>query len=270
MGTGFEVPGRAVNDTATPGDDRAIDGVFNFRDLGGLTTVGGRRTRSGLVYRADGLHRASPEGRLHLVGRGVRRVIDLRTAAETHREGRFDGNGVIYVHAPVVDSLGRFGTPPEGVDDLLLHHYRRMLDDNGPGFARVLGLVADSLDAAEPVVFHCAAGKDRTGVLAALLLAGIGVDDDIVADDYARSHTAMIHMVAWLEQRAVGTGEERMAALGLTPGLTSALLRAERTTMLALLTELRAAYGTLGSFLDALGAGPHLSRIANRLLEPLA
>ncbi|MGF1600020.1 MAG: tyrosine-protein phosphatase [Acidimicrobiales bacterium] len=257
-----------MDDTAILTDDMAIDGVFNFRDLGGLTTVGGRRTRPGLVYRADGLHRASPEGRRHLVGRGVRRVIDLRTAEETDREGRFDGEGVIYLHVPVVDSLGRFGPPPEGVEDLLLHHYRGMLDDNGAGFARVLGLVADSLDAAEPVVFHCAAGKDRTGVLAALLLAGIGVDDNIVADDYARSHTAMTHMVAWLEQRTDGTREERMAAMGLTPELASAMLRAERATMLALLAELRVAHGTLGSFLDALGAGPHLLRIANRLLEP--
>lgn len=178
--------------------------VFNLRDLGGLPTVDGGRVRGGRLYRSDSPHRATVDDVGALRGLGLNLVLDLRE----HRERQDFGIAADEVasrrmHLPVFDiTLGdpsfdegmaaaarRNGRPGE---------YLFMLEQGAGAFVEALTLLStpDHL----PALFHCAVGKDRTGVLAALVLTLVGVPEDQVAADYARSHPGMVALTHWAEQ----------------------------------------------------------------------
>ncbi|EWT07780.1 protein tyrosine phosphatase [Intrasporangium chromatireducens Q5-1] len=161
---------------APAGDRRRLraDGTHNLRDLGGLTTVDGRRTRAGRLFRSEFL--ASPrilaDPLLQRIG--LRTVVDLRRHGETAFEQvAWVDRGVELHHVPL--RLAQGTTWHAG--------YHRYLVD-GPD--RVVEAVRTLMDPArQPALFHCAAGKDRTGVVAALLLDALGVTRDAIVADYA-------------------------------------------------------------------------------------
>ncbi|MEM9608457.1 MAG: tyrosine-protein phosphatase [Actinomycetota bacterium] len=173
--------------------------VFNFRDLGGHETVDGRKIRTGRVFRADGLHRLQRPDRVVLDELQLRNVIDLRTPAEVEEWGHAPSEvtGATVHHLPmIVTTWNR-----EDVDDatdaaaFLAGKYRQMLDEGSTTIATSLRLIAD--EGQHGVVFHCAAGKDRTGVLAAIVLGLCGVPDDTLAADFGATAPAMERMRAW-------------------------------------------------------------------------
>jgi protein-tyrosine phosphatase len=175
-----------------PGGRRwvALDGAFNFRDLGGYATRQGARVRWGSLYRSDALHHLSAGDVEVLVGLGVDRVIDLRAPDEIATVGR----GVLsdgpfdYLNAPVIPSISgeALGAPP--ADDLG-ERYLWYLDVGRQAFVDAITALAEPGRGA--VVFHCAAGKDRTGVLAALVLSMLDVGCDDIVDDYALTNQAL-------------------------------------------------------------------------------
>lgn len=175
----------------------AFQYVFNVRDLGGLPTVDGRVVRRGQVYRADGVHRLQGEDLTAAVALGLRTVIDLRTDEEVAR-GRFphEQYPVAFHHLPVLrriwsdDDLVAGGSPAEFLRD----RYLDMLVHGGDSIARAVELVAEGA----PALFHCAAGKDRTGVVAAVILGLLDVSHDEIAADYHASAAAMAAFVDWL------------------------------------------------------------------------
>lgn len=179
--------------------DRALELrlVFNVRDLGGLPTMQGGRVRRGLVYRADGVHRLDGDDLAVAQRLGLRTVIDLRTADEVGR-GRFpvERYPVDWHHLPVLrriwsdDELVAGGSAAEFLRD----RYLDMLVHGGDSIARAVELVAGG----SPSLFHCAAGKDRTGVVAAVLLGLLDVHPDEIVDDYHASAGAMAAFVDWL------------------------------------------------------------------------
>jgi len=159
-----------------------FSGMVNFRDLGGLPADGGA-VKTGVLYRSDSLAYATPADAKRLVERlGLATVIDLRGQYEVENLGRgpLADTPVAYVHAPIVDV--------SGADDLA-GHYLAMLAEKGAVLAGMIKLLAsaDTL----PAVFHCEAGCDRTGVLAAAVLSLLGVPDDAIAEDYALTAPAM-------------------------------------------------------------------------------
>lgn len=175
------------------------DGCINVRDLGGLPTADGRTTRMKSLVRMDHLGNLSPEGVQSLLDYGVSTVIDLRYPMEVKRYEPHPFGGdtrqehwPLYVNIPLLDEAN---LPEE--DDLFSksrdawHEY--LLDRRGASMAAVMRTIADADPGA--VVFHCAAGKDRTGIVAALLLDLASVDRAIIADDYALSEV-------WLQPRA--------------------------------------------------------------------
>lgn len=173
--------------------------IFNFRDLGGHRSRFGGRVRHRVLYRADGVQRLAPDEDEQWRSLGVRLVVDLRTAAEVGR-GAFPTDrhdAVTYHHLPVLreiwgeDAVREPGTPVE----FLAGRYLVMLDEGADAIASTLNLLADPDQHA--AVFHCAAGKDRTGVVAALVLRLLGVSADDVADDYARSAAGMTRLAEW-------------------------------------------------------------------------
>src|SRR4051794_12069027 len=179
--------------------------LFNLRDLGGLVTRSGAVTRTGAVYRSDSVQRATPAVWNRLSSLGVRTFIDLRTEAEI-ADYRFAGDvtSTSWHHMPLLqadwsmEEIDRLDSEAAAVE-FLVRSYMDIARAAGGVIAASLRLVADGNN--HPLLFHCAAGKDRTGVLAAVLLALLTVDDELIADDYHLSGQAMVAMMEWFQVR---------------------------------------------------------------------
>lgn len=184
------------------GDHRRVVPLFavhNFRDLGGYPTQDGRETRWQTLYRADGLYRLTTADAEIVIGRGVRTVVDLRTASEVANRGMFPviEHPVAYHHLPIFDATWGEQATPEFDDtvEFLVWAYRTMLEKAAPRFAEAMTLLGQ--ESVLPAVFHCAAGKDRTGILTALILGALGVDESVIAADYGLTEKAMQRLLVW-------------------------------------------------------------------------
>jgi protein-tyrosine phosphatase len=175
-------------------DRPRFEALVNFRDLGGHATVRHGVTRPRTVFRADGMHRCTDADVATLESLGVRRVIDLRTAQERVADGSFAAQHptIEYRHIPLLDDVSGLGEIVH--DEPLVVSYLHMIEARGARLARAIEAIVGSPG---PVVFHCTAGKDRTGVLAALVLCAVGVPRETVVADYAKSHAAMERLIAW-------------------------------------------------------------------------
>jgi len=180
-----------------------LEGAYNFRDLGGLRTRDGRRLRSGRVFRSDTLQALTAADVTHLREVvGLRGVVDLRRADEILSEGRgrlSEATEVRYVNVPL-DMAATEGVAPE---DVMRQLYLGCLAAE----ARLVNAIEELSEMAEhPVVFHCAAGKDRTGVLAAVVLRMLNVADEDIVGDYMKSAESMPRMIerfrTWARYRA--------------------------------------------------------------------
>ena len=244
-----------------------LGGVHNFRDLGGYPAVGGT-TRWGLVYRADGLGRLTPDDVAVLRTRGLGAVIDLRTDAELAERGRYpvEQHPVSFHHLPVLDQTWQAENVPDidNAHDFLLWAYRDMLRVGSGKIADALRIIA-SPDMT-PVVFHCAAGKDRTGLVAAMLLAVLGVPDDFIAADYGRTAEGMRRMRAAWAKWADEQGEEEKTRMENSPAY---YFESPPAVMSVLLAELRAQHGSIVDYLHSLGVTTaHVDSLRTRLIEP--
>ena len=226
----------------------ALEAVHNFRDLGGYATADGRTTRWRTLFRADGLYRLTPGDMAILEPLGLRTVIDLRSAPELEERGRFpvDVRPVVFHHLPVIDSTWAQGDRPEDEldEDFLVWAYQEMLTIGAPRFAKAFEALAEP--DALPAVFHCAAGKDRTGILAALLLGSLGVSHDDIVDDYALTVESMVRFREWAA-REWPEWLERMASM--PKAFTSALPQAMRQ----ILDDLCAEHGTIRNYVRSIG-----------------
>jgi protein-tyrosine phosphatase len=179
-----------VADDAGPQRWVALDGAFNFRDLGGYATGQGTRLRWGSLYRSDALHHISAGDVEVLTGLGVDLVIDLRAPEEIAAVGRgvLSDGPFAYLNTPVIPSISgeAVGAPP---GDDIGERYLWYLEVGRQALVDAIEALAESDRGA--VVFHCTAGKDRTGVLAALVLAMLDVAYDDIVVDYALTNRAL-------------------------------------------------------------------------------
>ena len=243
-----------------------LDGVHNFRDLGGYPADGGT-TRWGTVYRADGLQRLTPSDIDELRRRGRGAVIDLRTDAELDERGRFpvDQHDVSFHHLPVLDRTWLPGDVPpfDNANDFLLWAYADMLRVGSDKLAAGLEIIAAAGDT--PLVFHCAAGKDRTGLLAAFLLSVLGVPEHFIAADYAKTEEGMLSMRAAWRVAAEAQGPEALAKMQSSP---VHYFESPPEVMLVLLADLRAKHGTLVDYVRSLGVSDDaIAALRERLIE---
>lgn len=202
----------APTNTNPPGHVE-LDGPLNFRDLGGVVTREGRTVRRGLVYRADDLNALTPADLLTLTGLGLRTVIDLRTQMEVGRSTlSYRTAGIAHHHVPVITELWS----PDMVNaehpaDDLAARYVEMVEVGAPSLARAVSMLADRQHG--PTVFHCAAGKDRTGIVAALVERVLGVDDEVIIERYAASGPVMTSLISrWEAMRPEGEQDDRANA----------------------------------------------------------
>ncbi|GAA2372481.1 tyrosine-protein phosphatase [Dactylosporangium salmoneum] len=190
--------------------DLEWDGCYNVRDLGGLAGAAGARTRWGAVVRCDTLDRLSGRGWGSVAAHGVRTVIDLRTPGE-HRVGTgYRPDWLTVISLPLDDDPADaglreyFGTPV---------YLRSLLERRPRRCAEVLAALAAA--PAGGVAVHCVAGRDRTGIIALLLLALAGVDPHAIAEDYERSGERLRPLYAALgEVDRGGLALGRLAAEG--------------------------------------------------------
>ena len=173
----------------------ALEGGSNFRDLGGYRTADGRTVRRGSVFRSAHLGTLTDADRRSIGRLGVRTVVDLRgvnEAAETPH--RVEGLGCRIVGAHIEPGVGEKirGAVADGSANpfvmmgFLTDHYRDYPRRCAPGFRTLFATLSE--DDHRPLVFHCTAGKDRTGFASALLLTLLGVPWETVMEDYLRTN----------------------------------------------------------------------------------
>ena len=226
-----------------------LEAVHNFRDLGGYPTASGRSTKWRTLFRSDGLYRLRGADDMSRVRQlGLKSVIDLRTEREQRDQGIFptDDIEVSFHHLSIVDVTWSDTKTPEFDDEVefLVWGYRDMLEIGSSRFADAMHVLAqtDSM----PAVFHCAAGKDRTGVLAALLLSSLGVDDAHICADYGLTQDAMQRTIAWSKVHRPELAE-RYA------NIPKAYLAADPRAMQIVLTELAQQHGSVRNYVREIG-----------------
>lgn len=227
-----------------------FESAFNFRDLGGYPVASGGHTRWGVLFRSAGLQSMTDADREAIEALGLRTIIDLRRDVELARDPTRlkEGTSIQVVRQPLIsepddaneggDALTR-ERPSDGTV-FLAQLYRQMIDNAAP----VLGSIVTMLSQAQtlPALFHCMAGKDRTGVLAAIVLSTVGVADDHVVDDYElTAHHRDLRRLPAVTERLVADGIPREAVAGL--------LASPRHLMVDLLADVRQRYGSLERYL---------------------
>ncbi len=239
------------------------DACNNARDLGGYPTANGNPTRWQALIRSDTLYLLTPAGQTALRDYGVRTIIDLRSPHELEREAnpfatQQEIEGVPrYLNIPLVDEdTAATGDAAGSMQD----DYCIILDKSKESMASVINAVAANIQQGA-VLVHCAGGKDRTGIIIALLLSLAGVPRDTIIEDYALSETLLepSHS-AWLEAQAQAQGRpiERPRWMFSRP-----------ETMQATLDYLDQEYGGAEPYLHSAGVTPAtIAQLRNHLLVP--
>ena len=242
----------------------ALEAVHNFRDLGGYPAAGGRTTKWRTLFRSDGLYRLRGANDMSRVMQlGLKSVIDLRTEREQREQGIFpiDDIEVNFHHLSIVDVTWSDTETPEFDDEVefLVWGYRDMLEIGSSRFADAMHVLAQTESL--PAVFHCAAGKDRTGVLAALLLSSLGVEDAHICADYGLTQDAMQRTIAWSKVHRPELAE-RYASI------PKAYLAADPRAMQIILAELAQQHGSVRNYVREIGvADATVEALGNLLLE---
>lgn len=242
---------QAIQSPALP---RVLDaeGAFNLRDIGGYRAARGV-VRQGVVLRGGHLCQLTPAGVAQLRRLGVRTVLDLRRPSEVATgPGPFgESDDPRGLNLPLlVDEPGFAGQPPP-----LTEVYRRILDTFQPQFRAVFEELGRP--GALPALIHCTAGKDRTGLVVALLLELVGVPHGPIIADYSASEQALATASAFAAYREQAIGAGR-----------ASLLTAPGDLMASTLAYLDARYGGAAGYLAASGvSAPALERLRAALIE---
>lgn len=236
-----------------------IDGTYNFRDVGGYP-AGGGTTRVGKLYRADALGRLGESGREALRELGVKIVIDLRDDFEVEAlPDDLDGLDVEVLRLPVFEGSGASAST---VGATIVHLYDKIVFQHTDVIVTALREIADTGDA--PVVVHCTAGKDRTGIVVALALLAVGVDRETVVADYALTEANLEG--PWLEgmlELVRGYGVE------VTPDLRVILGGSPREALETTIDRIEERAGSVRAYLLDAGLDEvELAKLRSVLVEP--
>jgi protein-tyrosine phosphatase len=254
--------------TAPPARLIALEGAPNFRDLGGYMTADGRRVRYGQLFRSGVLADLSDTDLDRLAAFGIKTIVDLRSPEEIASRPNRVPRGAVTLEVPVTDvsmsptdiaaKLEAGSTDGLGAE-MLLTGNRAFARELRAAFATLLELAMDASH--RPMVFHCTAGKDRTGFGSALLLLALGVPRATVVDDYLFSNDCLAERHrAWLAQAS-----DRIS--DLEP--LRALMEVRREYLEAGLDAITDDHGTVDTYLrDALGVTDDArTRFRSDLLE---
>lgn len=264
----------------------ALDGGVNFRDIGGYASNDGRRVKWACVYRSGRLDKLSAAGSDAIKARGVRTIVDLRFPEEVQR---FPTVMAGFPNARLIrwrqDETEHGGGRPQSLKtlmedlrasdpDRIRHLMRERTAEFLETHAAVYGQMVEALANGEtPLVFHCSAGKDRTGAGAALLLSLLGVDRSTVIQDYVLTQSQLAdRMEAWMAGGAAPDSRyaDMMELVGDLPHeLIRPMFDADASYVANLFAYAEQKYGGLEQYAQVrLGQTPNdLRRLRDRLLE---
>ena len=229
--------------TALPPSRRiALAGIHNLRDLGGHAHPDGELAW-GRFWRSDSPHDLDGAGADSLIERGLVTIIDLREPEEAAQQPNPLAGRIAYHSVPIFGGLDLSLPAIVDAEDPLLALYCVALAESAAAFARVMRLIAAA--PAGTILFHCTAGKDRTGLVAALLLKLAGVADADIVADYAETACHIGPVLAALEMRARARGAD-VARLSRYWG-------SDAVTMQRLLEHLETRHGGVVAYLSAAG-----------------
>ena len=216
----------------------AAPGLFNLRDAGGYPAAAGEVPWHRL-YRSDALHQLDAEGIAVLAGLGLRTVVDLRTHIEAEMApSPLDELDVRQTHVSIL------GGDLEGLPLQLDAVYAHIVGKCG-------GAIADAIrplcgTQAFPALVHCSAGKDRTGIVVAMILAVLGVPDEFIAADYSLS-------ASYLDPRQTAAIGQLRVTTGLGDSLTEELILSPPQLITDVLASARTTHGSVDGYLLAHG-----------------
>lgn len=245
-----------------PARSIVLSGASNFRDLGGYAGAGGRTLKWRHLFRADHLAALTPADQARLAALGIVRSADFRGASERAAQAyalpgvtthTLDIEPTLIQQALQLQRQGQEMTPAQAVR-LMQDTYRSFVTENAPRFAQLFELLLDS-DA--PLVFHCTAGKDRTGFAAALVLLALGVPRAVVMQDYLLTNALYRPPSDWGDAHS-------------TPPALQVLWRVQEDFLEAALHGVEVEYGGIASYLERalrLNAAAQ-QRLAQLYLQP--
>jgi protein-tyrosine phosphatase len=241
------------------------EGCLNVRDLGGLPTEEGRRTRQGVVVRSDNIRKLSDAGWHALADHGIERIVDLRWPEELAEDKPRDVD-IEVVHISVLgeavdpEYVQELDAQLASVDDVADHYawsYVDWLERYRDRFGRVFAAIADTEGG---VVVHCMGGKDRTGVVSAILLRLAGVSLGAIGEDYAVTAANLEPSTSrWIPAIADPVERAKWEKLKATPA----------DAMVRVIREVEERYGDVASYLRAAGLDDErIDRLRERLVAP--
>lgn len=232
--------------------------TYNFRDVGGYAGLDSRTVRWRRLFRSDSLHGLGEADREAFAILGVRTVVDLRRPFEVERHGRVPELHGLDYRRHTIEHLDweEVEHGPDTVHERwLADRYLNFAEDGRAGLAATLRVIADPQRA--PVVVHCMAGKDRTGVACALTLSLLGVSDDDIAADYALTTVAMAPLTESLRAKHpdIVDGRDHM-------------FDSPAEAMLLFLADLRRLHGSVQGYAREIGlTEAQLAAMREHLLE---
>lgn len=246
-----------------------LEGCFNLRDLGGYASARGGTVRHGCLFRADELHQLTDADLAVIADLGVRVVFDLRNDFERSlRPSRlWDGVELHERESPsteggtgdTLEQLIEKGELFEPDDEVFAGIYVGLVTHLAPELRRILELAATAAE--RPLLFHCAAGKDRTGITAALLLGLLGVPDETILDDYELTNEHYM-------PRRYETLEPLVLKHGANAEHVRTICSARREVMQITIDHIRETWGDFDTYaVEALGADKDIpDTLRSRLL----
>jgi protein-tyrosine phosphatase len=240
-----------------------VEGTYNVRDLGSFAVGTNSATRNRRLIRAGNLDQLSLLAQQQLIAYGVKTVIDLRDEWETQQFPNVFAQftTVKYLSLPLIGNQlsNNESWKTENENFTLLHElYIKYLEHCKMQIGTIISTIADSEAA---IVVHCYAGKDRTGIITALVLGAVGVSDDLIAEDYAQSKSQIMHLIEQWREYALQHNRD-MQRLERDSG-------SEPITILSVLDYAKLHYGSVSDYLRACGVTDRqLTRLTSLLVEP--
>lgn len=247
----------------------ALEGGRNFRDLGGYQTLDGRRVKWGKLFRSGSMARLTPADYERLSKLSIKSICDLRTIQERTAEPNkwCEVAGIAYWAREHSESFGELRrvmisglSTPEMARAAMIEGYRQLPFEQAPAHRALF----ERLAAGEvPLVFNCAAGKDRAGTAAALILSALGVPREVVVEDYVLTDRVIDLEAIFMDRK------RRNELTDLSRGMVSAILKADAGYLHAALDAVEAKHGTVAGYVrDNLGVTEEtLFAIRQSLLE---
>lgn len=226
-----------------------LNGPGNFRSLGGLKTDSFTLESPGMLFRSDCPSKYTKTDWQNIHDLGIRMVIDLRSDQERIDDPYEVPEGIDYIWSPVyredimADMLNILLYDRHLIPEVMKSAYVEMLTEKASSFGSTMNLIADNLD--KGIIFHCTAGKDRTGLLAALLLSVAGVDRQTILYDYALSNVGYeSNYQAFLEKTA-----SKLTRFGIPPEELKVLFAVDPSWLTNTLDVIDNQYGNMETFL---------------------